>query len=110
MVTTSSDPDRLQFDQSTITESKGAINTGSISKDEHYAKILDDLHGINEKYKNIRWESYHPGGRRGKNEAISKQMFNDLKAILPERRPNTGPDAVVTDNQYNGNPNIRKYS
>jgi LAS superfamily LD-carboxypeptidase LdcB len=64
------------------------------------------------RYRDFAWHRLdYPGQSRtngeldpaGPNEARATEMANDLSAIRPERRVNTGDDAVVTQGEFDAN-------
>lgn len=66
--------------------------------------------GQGEHYRDFSWGANdYPGGARGANEGVAAEMTRDLSAIRPERRANTGDDAIVTRSEFERDSSLREY-
>jgi uncharacterized protein YcbK (DUF882 family) len=77
------------------------------------ASTLDFL-AKGQSYRTKKWDRLdYPGNAEGEaagpNEGTARQMMADLAGIEPERRPNIGSTAVLTESEFTSDEQLRKY-
>jgi N-acetylmuramoyl-L-alanine amidase len=71
---------------------------------------LDVLGADAAQYRDFHWSAAdYPGGPAGSNEGRAHRMHAALSTICPERRANSGADAVITESQFNSSARIRSF-
>jgi hypothetical protein len=71
---------------------------------------LDVLGADAAQYRDFHWAAGdYPGGPAGPNEGRAARMHSAMSAIRPERRANSGSDAVITRSQFNSSAHIRRF-
>lgn len=71
---------------------------------------LDVLGANAAQYRDFAWKSGdYPGGPAGPNEGLADRMHGAMSEVRPERRANSGPDAVITRSQFESSARIRAF-
>jgi hypothetical protein len=71
---------------------------------------LDVLGTDAAQYRDFHWNANdYPGGPAGPNEGRATRMHNAMSGVRPERRANSGADAVIAQPQFNSSARTRSF-